>query len=280
MKKLHTVLILLSVLAALPLWADEGRIPIYGPPGQPFPITISQPGYYILTRNLNVTSGNAIVIASDNVTLDLNGQTIGSTVSTAGYAVSVSAGLPHSGIRVTNGKIVRFEIAVNAYNASSGSQYHIDHLEISGGQATAIRCGGVFGITNAVVENNVISNYLGSGITFESVNGAIIADNIVQSGNLGISLLTCVNTQVTGNVVTNSNYGIRVDTSYNNQITRNTASNNANNGIFLRASNHNIVSYNLVAENFGNQINLDAAPTQIKSRITSLPGMVARAALP
>ena len=42
-------------------------------------VTISQPGSYYLTTNLTVSSGSAITIATNGVTLDLNGFTIRST---------------------------------------------------------------------------------------------------------------------------------------------------------------------------------------------------------
>src|SRR5450631_969089 len=57
----------------------EARTPISSAP-----FTISTPGSYYLTANLPVTTGNAIVISANNVTLDLNGFTISSTASPAG----------------------------------------------------------------------------------------------------------------------------------------------------------------------------------------------------
>src|SRR5436190_2248196 len=45
------------------------------------PFTISASGSYYLTGNLAVTTGTAITISADNVTLDLNGFTISSTAS-------------------------------------------------------------------------------------------------------------------------------------------------------------------------------------------------------
>ena len=43
------------------------------------PFTISVPGSYYLTTNVTVSAGDAIIIAANNVTLDLNGFTISST---------------------------------------------------------------------------------------------------------------------------------------------------------------------------------------------------------
>jgi hypothetical protein len=56
----------------------EARSPISSAP-----ITITEPGSYYLTTNLNVTSGDAITIAINGVALDLNGFTISSTANPA-----------------------------------------------------------------------------------------------------------------------------------------------------------------------------------------------------
>src|SRR5262249_9398816 len=45
------------------------------------PFTITDSGSYYLTTNITVNSGNAISIATNNVTLDLNGFTISSTAA-------------------------------------------------------------------------------------------------------------------------------------------------------------------------------------------------------
>src|ERR1022692_4447454 len=50
------------------------------------PFTITNSGSYYLTTNLTVSSGNAITIATNGVTLDLGGFTIASTTPSAAGA--------------------------------------------------------------------------------------------------------------------------------------------------------------------------------------------------
>ena len=58
------------------------------------PFTISAGGSYYLTTNLTVSAGDAITIAADNVTLDLNGFTIRSTAASAtGTGILLNGGL-------------------------------------------------------------------------------------------------------------------------------------------------------------------------------------------
>src|ERR1051325_3438226 len=58
------------------------------------PFTITNSGSYYLTASLNVTNGDAITIATNGATLDLNGFTLSSTkVGAAGYGISLGSGL-------------------------------------------------------------------------------------------------------------------------------------------------------------------------------------------
>lgn len=80
----------------------EARTPLPATPA--FPIQINAAGSYYLTQNLAVTTGDAIVISADDVTLDLNGFVISSTAGTAnGYAVRLTPG--RSNIAISNGHI-------------------------------------------------------------------------------------------------------------------------------------------------------------------------------
>ena len=69
------------------------------------PFTINTAGSYYLTGNLSVTTGNAILISVDDVTLDLNGFTISSTAATAsGTAISIPSGAKDN-VTIRNGHI-------------------------------------------------------------------------------------------------------------------------------------------------------------------------------
>jgi hypothetical protein len=68
------------------------------------PFTISAPGSYYLTTNLTVATGNAVIIATNGVTLDLGGFTIASTAPSAtGTGVLLTNSL--SDISICNGHI-------------------------------------------------------------------------------------------------------------------------------------------------------------------------------
>jgi len=78
----------------------EPRTPISAP------FTITRPGSYYLTTNLSVTSGDAIVINTNQVTLDLNGFTISSTApSVSGYGIALAVPGGNTDIAIFNGHI-------------------------------------------------------------------------------------------------------------------------------------------------------------------------------
>jgi hypothetical protein len=77
----------------------EARTPISS-----LPFTISSAGSYYLTKNLSVTTGNALTINASQVTVDLNGFTISSTASSAnGTGIALASGL--ADIAIFNGHI-------------------------------------------------------------------------------------------------------------------------------------------------------------------------------
>ena len=78
----------------------EARTPISS-----VPFTINAAGSYYLTGNLAVTSGGAITISVDDVTLDLNGFTISSTASPAsGTGILFPSG-SKANVTIRNGQI-------------------------------------------------------------------------------------------------------------------------------------------------------------------------------
>ena len=73
MRKILMIAPLLVAAASQALLADEGRIPIFRP------TRITQPGHYVVTRNIAVTAGVLLDIQAGGVTVDLNGHTLSSS---------------------------------------------------------------------------------------------------------------------------------------------------------------------------------------------------------
>lgn len=146
------------------------------------PYTISHPGSYYLTGNITVDSGDAIIIASDDVSLDLNGFTIRSTLvgSISGAGVSIPAN--HARLSVRNGSIVSGTIVPNTGSPSvAGFNFAI------GGSALLIESivsdvkvsGTNYGIAldeQGIVERCVVSHCSGNGISADIIRDCVATD--------------------------------------------------------------------------------------------------------
>jgi hypothetical protein len=96
-------------------------------PGTPItsiPITITQPGYYYLTRNLTAAADNqnGITIDADYVTLDLKGFTLTGSNRTG---VGIGAVNHARQLSVLNGNIVRWATGVDGLLASYAEYDHL-----------------------------------------------------------------------------------------------------------------------------------------------------------
>ena len=86
------------------------------------PTVITGPGHYMLTRDIEVTDQDAIVIQSAGVTLDLNGYTIRNS-GTLGVGVLVQATpqpVPPTDVRIVNGRITGGQHGVHIPNVPNG----------------------------------------------------------------------------------------------------------------------------------------------------------------
>ena len=155
------------------------------------PFTISSSGSYYLTTNLTVSSGNAITIATNGVTLDLAGFTIiGTAPSATGYAIFLNSGL--SDLTIFNGHI-RGGVTNNGSGVYSGSGFaygiyapfnnpvntRVSGVSVSGCLIAGINLG--YGDSTAV-EACTVRTVGSFGISATTVKGCAVAD----SGNYAI----------------------------------------------------------------------------------------------
>lgn len=207
MKRALSILVSLLVLPVAT--ADEGRKAIAEA------TTITAPGSYIVTRDFTVDSGDAIVIASDAVTLDLNGMRVSST-DPAGSLVHVSPGgtALDKGIVIRNGALhgggygifvdswsvgrMRVEGVEITDTALDGILiYELDAFEILD---CTLRSNGGAGIrriftslptsvASARVRGNVVQDSGDDGIDLFQLNDPIVENNrVINAGGEGIAV--------------------------------------------------------------------------------------------
>lgn len=150
----------------------EPRTPISS-----LPFTISTPGSYYLTGNLDFTApaGDAIVIAANDVTLDLGGFALFSSVQVTGAAVSIVA--PARNVTVRNG-----QIAGKTVVTVTGTFPNRQWSATLGGFARGVSAVGV-GVEHVRLQDLVVTGCRLTGIELFSVGG--IVERCSADGNGG-----------------------------------------------------------------------------------------------
>lgn len=156
-------------------------------PGFATPLVLDQPGSYYLTGPIAVTSGDAIHLTANNISLDLNGFTIQSTANPP-----FGIGILVDGTRNTlihNGHIQSFVTYIIGEYGGTGFRYGITGLDsvarnvivrditVTGVDGDGIGFG--FGIpaqSNVVIENCTVMMARFTGIQGESVSRCIAAE--------------------------------------------------------------------------------------------------------
>jgi hypothetical protein len=162
------------------------------------PFTISQPGSYYLTTNLSVSSGTAITIATNGVTLDLNGFTLSSSdPANTGDGILINSGLKN--LTIMNGYIEGGVTNNAGVFSGPGFGYGIRNL---GSVPRNVRVSGV-----------TVSGCRYDGINVGSGQATLVEGCLAQTvGNVGIRANTikgsvakeCGNTAIYGNQVSDS----------------------------------------------------------------------------
>jgi nitrous oxidase accessory protein NosD len=156
-----------------------------------------------LTVDLTCPAGDGIVVGADGITVDLAGHTV--TGSPTGNGIDVT---DHDDVIVGGGSIVGFITAVRVFQGS-GVTAHLLDITVAPGPLTS---GVVLGDTqSAVVADNVVRGG-GIGVLVETSQGSTIERNQFDGPQQGVILNGASNSLVTQNRTTGSAAGIVIAT--------------------------------------------------------------------
>jgi hypothetical protein len=191
-----------------------------------FPITLSTPGRYRLTSNLEVPEGtDGIVIKADHVTLDFGGYALQGTRSATGEADATGIASYNDAIEIANGVITGFELfAIDSHTV--GKYWTISNMRIvsngmgvsAGGYARVvgnnISSNGNYGLScqYCLVESNVVAGNHDDGIDVKA--GTVLGNMIADNRGYGISafMLAYVMSGYGNNTLINNNGAGRLGT--------------------------------------------------------------------
>jgi hypothetical protein len=241
----------------------EARTPISASPAVPIAgphFTITQPGSYYLTGNVEVTSGDGIRINASNVALDLNGFTlISATVTPAsGSAILIVSG--NRNIQIKNGSITGGAVSnFNPVLPSTPADYTdvgwssgIEGFSVEGSfllsNLTVERCknSGIYiSGGNPLLENISVTGNGGNGV---AIGGGSITNSVAHAnggigiGNFGGSIMNTRSSfngshgiSASGGSVMNSNVSNNAGdgiAAYQGSVTNSTAASSGGHGIY------------------------------------------------
>lgn len=271
--RFHTLLLVLLVLmggtiiAILATRASGGPLDPPGPPGSTdgvrgpgtpissIPYTISQPGFYYVTRNLTqgTNGANGIIVSASDVTLDLGGfQLDGASIGTNGVFVAF---LESSGVTIRNGTATNW--TNDGFNVTTLGGVLEDVQASNNGQAgirvdgaTVSRCAakqngdGVNAVRSTISNCSLINNIRGA-----TLDSSVLENSVLDANTRGVIPLSYSNVQ--NNTITNSLYdGIwLVGGDGGSSITHNVIDWNgqaaSGNGIYDQSDNNRIEGNNL-----------------------------------
>jgi hypothetical protein len=174
-----------------------------------FPYVITQAGSYKLSGNLTPPAGtDAIHINSNNVTLDLNGFTIGSAACVpdtcdggSTYGIMSSSTHPHYNITVRNGIISGMGVGVYL----NGDSFTVEDLHVRNitGDGIVVTWTGGNDPGSVIVRRNTLD---GARVGLHVTGSALVADNTFSFNITGASIGNEFSTTVSPALVTGNTF--------------------------------------------------------------------------
>ena len=157
--------------------------------------TITEPGSYYLTDNLEPTGGQrGITVNAGDVSLDLNGFTIDGSASTS-FGISLDPRCEN--VVVENGTIC--DCRANGISGFSASNCTYRNLRVIGCSRDSTSYSALYLGSHSLIENCRVENNNGNGI-YVNADSRIIGNRIVGNGVIGLRL-TGTGSYVAGNIV-------------------------------------------------------------------------------
>ncbi len=214
----------LGAMAAVPTLGAEGRTPIWEP------VVISDPGKYIVTRDIAAAGGPIIDIIVDNVDIDLNGFSL----ETGGADPVIVGG--GSNISIRNGVLLAGAMGIRLQPAQNVT---IEDVKSQGSGGSGIE---IFDATGYALRRNHVIDCSTIGIAVGGIPGiessGILEDNSVVRCQEGINIDDASSTIVKYNRVedTTGSFGIRLGNSFGVLLDRNTVQDAKAQGIWVEGS--------------------------------------------
>jgi hypothetical protein len=150
------------------------------------PATLSTSGIYCLGRNLStdVSTGDAITIAADDVVIDLNGRTLDGSAAGPGTEANGIGSVGHSNITIRNGTVRGFFSGIELVDVGSSRGHVIEGIRAERNTAAGISVSGrgLLVTQNQVLQTGGSTSPRGTRAYGIVVNApaSVVANNLVS----------------------------------------------------------------------------------------------------
>ena len=214
--------------------------------------TLSSPGVYFLTGNLSAT-GDCLVIAADNVAIDLKGKTI--TGNGTGSGITDDGSFRGFSI-IANGKIRNFNRGINLASSGEGIVSNLDSSKnVEDGIFIADCCNtldsvtansnggtGIFIDDSDSSLSKIQTNGNGAGgIFISSDDNTLVASTASNNTGIGVEMENCCSFVIGSKTQKNTGDGIELG-SDDNGVIKSTSSGNGGEGMDFPGSGDNMVT--------------------------------------
>jgi parallel beta-helix repeat protein len=204
-----------------------------------------------VTRNITLTAdltgcpGSGLIVAADNITVNLAGHRIEGAGTRGSIGVQASG---RDGVAIRNGEVQGFETGVLLQD---GQRERVSHLTATRSTGAGIV---LVHVTRTSVSGSRVSGTGGGdgpGIVLFESDGNWISHNELRQNGSGILLVESKGNQVTGNTSSDSGAGIElVEHATSNNVENNRTDRNRDTGILLdHHADDNVLSRNRASRN-------------------------------
>ncbi len=183
MKRFMTLIALTTALMATPAKAETTECTVI----DSIPFTITVQGIYCQKGNLSssLTSGDMITVATNNVTIDMNGFKLGGLGAGAGTTANGIVAINRRNITIRNGSIRGFFRGIFLEGGAANSSGHLlEDLRLDGNRVIGARVEG----TGNIIRNNLVVNTGPSDISTSAFglfinlsNDSVVEGNVISS---------------------------------------------------------------------------------------------------
>ena len=204
-----------------------------------------------LDSDLTSCPSNGIVIGADNITLDLNGHTVGGDGVPTGSCfddgicdLGISNDAGHSGVTITGGTVRGFDIGTSVVG---GSENRIQRVALANNSTFGVSVGDSTAIR--IEHNSSVNEGISGIVMFDSRAGRIEHNSVTGAHGYAIAVFGSSHNRLEHNLLDGNDHGILLDSCDGNEVHGNRISHSGGSSIDMGHSSENRVGENVLRDN-------------------------------